>query len=65
MPQGTSAASSDRSHARSGRETHAEKVLDRHLGNTVHLFLSLLAVLILAAAAVATVETVIRDFPQQ
>ena len=38
--------------------------MDRYLGNTVHLFLSLLAVLILIAAGIATVEIVIRDFPQ-
>ena len=57
------AAGSDRSHARSGGETPAEHFLDRHLGNAVHLFLSLLAILILMAAAVATVEIVIRDFP--
>jgi hypothetical protein len=56
-------AGSDRSQARSGSETTAEQFLDRHLGNTVHLFLSLLAVLILAAAAIATVEILIRDFP--
>ena len=57
------AATSDRSQARSGGETPAEQFLDRYLGNTVHLFLSLLAVLILIAAAVATVEIVVRDFP--
>jgi hypothetical protein len=57
------AATSDRSQARSGGETPAEQFLDRYLGNTVHLFLSLLAVLILLAAAVATVEIVLRDFP--
>ena len=38
--------------------------MDRHLGNTVHLFLSALAVLILIAALIATFEIVIRDFPQ-
>jgi hypothetical protein len=57
------AATSDRSQARSGGETPTEQFLDRHLGNVVHLFLSLLALLILVAAAVATVEIVIRDFP--
>ena len=57
------AATSDRSQARSGGETPAEQFLDRYLGNTVHLFLSLLAVLILIAAGVATVEIVVRDFP--
>lgn len=38
--------------------------MDRYLGNAVHLFLSLLAVLILIAAGIATVEIVLRDFPQ-
>lgn len=56
--------SHDKTQARSGGETAPEKFLDRHLGNTVHLFLSLLAVLILAGAFIATVEIVIRDFPQ-
>jgi uncharacterized membrane protein (DUF373 family) len=56
--------SSDRSQARSGGETAPERFLDRHLGNAVHLFLSLLAILILAGAFIATVEIVIRDFPQ-
>lgn len=62
MPQGSSGP--DRSHARSGGETATEQFLDHYLGNTVHLFLSLLAVLILSAAAMATVEIVLRDFPQ-
>ena len=53
----------DKSQARSGSETAPERFLDRHLGNAVHLFLSVLAILILVAAAIATVETVIRDFP--
>ena len=56
-------SSTDKSQARSGSETAPERFLDRHLGNAVHLFLSLLAILILVAAAIATVETVIRDFP--
>jgi hypothetical protein len=56
-------AGSDRSQARSGDETPTEQFLDHHLGNAVHLFLSLLAILILAAAAIATVEILIRDFP--
>lgn len=57
------AATSDRSQARSGGETPTEQFLDHHLGNIVHLFLSLLALLILVAAAIATVEIVLRDFP--
>lgn len=49
--------------ARSGSETAAEKLLHRYLGDGVHLFLSLLALLILIAAVIATFEIVIRDFP--
>lgn len=56
--------SSDTSHARRGSETAPEKFLDRHLGNAVHLFLSLLAILILIAGLITTVEIVLRDFPQ-
>ena len=50
--------------ARSGSETAPERFLDRHLGNVVHLFLSMLAILILVVAAIATVEIIIRDVPQ-
>lgn len=56
-------AKTDKPDARSGGETAPERFLDRHLGNTVHLFLSFLAVLILVAAAIATVEIIIRDIP--
>src|SRR5262245_4671636 len=54
---------SDKSQARAGGETAPERFLDRHLGNAVHLFLTFLAILILVAAAIATVEIVIRDVP--
>ena len=54
---------SDKTQARTGGETAPERFLDRHLGNAVHLFLTFLAILILIAAAVATVEIVIRDIP--
>jgi hypothetical protein len=47
-----------------GEETQVESVLNRHAGNVIHLFLSLLALLILAAAAVAAYETVVREFPK-
>lgn len=55
--------SPDKTSARSGGETAPERFLDRHLGNVVHLFLSFLAILILVAAAIATVEIIIRDIP--
>ena len=54
---------SEKPDARTGGETAPERFLDRYLGNTVHLFLSFLAILILIAAAIATVEIIIRDIP--
>lgn len=56
-------AKTEKPDARSGGETPPERFLDRHLGNAVHLFLSGLAILILVAAVIATVEIVIRDVP--
>ena len=56
-------AKSEKSQARAGGETAPERFLDRHLGNAVHLFLTFLAILILVAAAIATVEIIIRDVP--
>ena len=63
MTEDTHAQNVEKSDTRSGEQLAAESFLDRHLGNTVHLFLSLLAILILVAAMIATVEIVIRDFP--
>ena len=54
---------SEKTQARTGGETAPERFLDRHLGNAVHLFLTFLAILILVAAAIATVEIIIRDVP--
>lgn len=53
----------EKTQARTGGETAPERFLDRHLGNVVHLFLSFLAILILVAAAIATVVIVYRDVP--
>ena len=53
----------EKTQARSGGETAPERFLDRHLGNVVHLFLSFLAILILVAAGIATVEIIVRDIP--
>ena len=64
MTKESAAQNLEKSDTRSGKQLAAESFLDRHLGNAVHLFLSLLAILILGAAAIATVEIVIRDFPQ-
>lgn len=63
MTEDPSAQKMETSDTRSGEQPEAERFLDRHLGNSVHLFLSLLAILILVAALIATVEIVIRDFP--
>jgi hypothetical protein len=52
-----------RSAARTGREPAVEHFLDRYIGNGIHLFLSLLAVVILAAAAIGGAEVAVRDFP--
>jgi uncharacterized membrane protein (DUF373 family) len=56
-------AKPEKTQARAGGETAPERFLDRYLGNAVHLFLTLLAVLILVAAAIATFEIIIRDVP--
>ena len=53
----------EKTQARTGGETAPERFLDRHLGNAVHLFLTLLAVLILVAAAIGTFEIIVRDVP--
>ena len=53
----------EKTHARSGGETAPERFLDRHLGNVVHFFLSILAILILVVAAIATFEIIIREVP--
>lgn len=47
-----------------GEITPVEHFLNRHVGNTIHLFLSFLAILILAAAAVAAYQTVVYEFPK-
>jgi uncharacterized membrane protein (DUF373 family) len=47
-----------------GEETAGERFLNRYAGNLIHLFLSLLALVVLSAAAIAAFETVVRDFPK-
>jgi uncharacterized membrane protein (DUF373 family) len=47
-----------------GEVTRPEVVLNRYVGNAIHLFLSILAILVLAAAAIMTFEMVMRDFPK-
>ncbi len=46
-----------------GEETKVERVVSNYLSVAIHLFLSLLAVLLLIAAGIAAFDTVIRDFP--
>ena len=53
-----------KSAARTGDATPLELFFDRYVGNAIHLFLSFLAVVILIAAAIATVDIIIRDIPQ-
>jgi hypothetical protein len=52
------------SDASTGGETAVERVFDHYLGNTIHFFLSLLALLILIAAFITTYDTVVRGFPR-
>ena len=49
---------------REGEETAFELLIDRHLGNAIHLFLSVLALMILVAAAIAAFDILVRDFPK-
>ncbi|HKG15265.1 MAG TPA: hypothetical protein VKB12_18215, partial [Pyrinomonadaceae bacterium] len=41
-----------------------ERVINRWVGDAIHLFLSLLSVFILAAAVVAAYETAVTEFPR-
>jgi hypothetical protein len=52
------------SSARTGDTPAIEIFLDRYVGNGIHLFLSVLAIVIVVAAAIALVDILIRDFPQ-
>ena len=47
-----------------GEVTRPEVVLNRYVGNTIHMFLSVLAILVLVAAVIMTFEMVVRDFPK-
>jgi len=46
-----------------GEESQAERVIGDYLGKATHLFLSVLAALLLIASVIATYDTIIRDFP--
>ena len=49
--------------ARTGKEPAVEQFHDRYIENGTHLFLSLLAVVMLVAAVIAGFDVVIRDLP--
>ena len=44
--------------------TAVERIINRYVGNGIHLFLSMLSVFILAAAVIAAYEVAISDFPK-
>lgn len=46
-----------------GEESKAESIIGDYLGKTTHLFLSLLALLLLIASIIGAYDTVVRDFP--
>jgi hypothetical protein len=47
-----------------GEETKVERIFNRYVGDAIHIFLSILAVLILAAAAIAAFEMLKTDVPK-
>jgi len=61
---GAERGESDGGKAGGGEETRVERAINRFTGDAIHLFLSLLSVLLLAAAVVATYDTLVRDFPK-
>ncbi len=46
-----------------GEETKVERAIGNYVGVVIHLFLSVLAFLLLIAAGIAAYDTVVRDFP--
>ena len=47
-----------------GEETRIERAIANYVGVVIHLFLSVLALLLLIAAGLAAYDTAVRDFPQ-
>jgi hypothetical protein len=47
----------------STQETALERIFNRYMGNFIHVFLSVLAVLVMVAACISAVEIAYRDFP--
>jgi hypothetical protein len=54
----------DKEETGTGEESKAELVISNYIGTGIHLFLSVLAVLLLAAAAIAAFDTIVREFPK-
>jgi hypothetical protein len=46
-----------------GKETKIERAIANYVGVVIHLFLSVLALLLLVAAGIAAYDTVVREFP--
>jgi len=46
-----------------GEETSLERAISNYLGVGIHLFLSVLALLLLVAAIITTYDTVVQEFP--
>lgn len=46
------------------QDSSLESKINQYVGNAIHIFLSLLALLILIAAVIATYDTVVRDLPK-
>lgn len=46
-----------------GSESKFELIVSNYLATVIHLFLSALAVLLLIAAGIAAIDTIVRDFP--
>ncbi|MEP7076024.1 MAG: hypothetical protein ABI878_09445 [Acidobacteriota bacterium] len=46
-----------------GGESKTKLLISNYLSTVIHLFLSALAVLLLIAAGIAAIDTVVRDFP--
>jgi hypothetical protein len=47
-----------------GEESKAERFVGEYLGKLTHLFLSVLAALLLIASIIATYDTIVREFPK-
>lgn len=47
-----------------GEETGLEGFINHYLGNAIHLFLSLLALMILSAAVIGAYDTLVGEFPK-